>query len=320
MPGAMLFLRGAPTYGATRAVRPPLFVQGSQSNHDHAADLSVHPHHRRGAGAVRGARRRAGAGAPGASYRARRCSTPIRRSCTEGDARRSSTSTSARACARSVSPFANDPFFQRFFGGRRRLRPAAGAHPVLARLRRHHQCRRRHRHQHACGQGRHRHADPRGAVRQARVRRAHRRPGRAHRPRRAQDREGRQRLSVPAVRRQRQARGRRRGARHRQPVRRRPDGDQRHHLGAWRAPRWRRPRRRCSCRRTRPSIPGNSGGALGRHERQARRHQHDDLLAVGRLGRHRLRHPLEPGAPVRRQRRQPGARSSGRGSAASSRP
>ncbi len=51
---------------------------------------------------------------------------------------------------------------------------------------------------------------------------------------------------------------------------------------------------------------GDQSGQLrrraGRHERQARRHQHDDLLAVGRLGRHRLRHPLEPRAPLRRQR------------------
>ena len=37
--------------------------------------------------------------------------------------------------------------------------------------------------------------------------------------------------------------------------------------------------------------PGNSGGALVDAERQPRGHQHADLLALGRLPGHRLRHP-----------------------------
>ena len=253
MPRRYAILCAAPHLWSDAADFRRALCQGSLSNHDHADDLCLHPHRpppRWRCARRSPPRRRRSARCP---RRARRCNTPIRRSCSK--AAPAVVNVYVRSRVRtSVSPFANDPFFQRFFGGGR-LRPAAGAHPILARLRRHHQCRRRHRHQHACRQGRHRHADPRGAVRQARVRRAHRRPGRAHRSRRAQDREGRQRLSVPAVRRQRQARGRRRGARHRQSVRRRPDGDQRHHLGAWRARRWRSPRRRCSCRPTPPSIP-----------------------------------------------------------------
>ena len=42
--------------------------------------------------------------------------------------------------------------------------------------------------------------------------------------------------------------------------------------------------------------PGNSGGALVDMLRQARRHQHRDLLARRRLDRHRLRHPRQHGA------------------------
>ena len=42
--------------------------------------------------------------------------------------------------------------------------------------------------------------------------------------------------------------------------------------------------------------PGNSGGALVDHLRQARRHQHRDLLARRRLDRHRLRHSRQHGA------------------------
>ena len=42
--------------------------------------------------------------------------------------------------------------------------------------------------------------------------------------------------------------------------------------------------------------PGNSGGALVDLSRQAGRHQHRDLLALGRLARHRLRHSRQHGA------------------------
>ena len=41
----------------------------------------------------------------------------------------------------------------------------------------------------------------------------------------------------------------------------------------------------------------------GRHGRPRGRHQHGDLLALRRLARHRLRHPLQPGQADRRQRR-----------------
>ena len=70
-----------------------------------------------------------------------------------------------------------------------------------------------------------------------------------------QDRGRRRRLPVPRVRGQRHARGRRPGARHRQSVRRRPDGDQRHRLGAGAHRDRRSPTRRCSSRPTPPSIP-----------------------------------------------------------------
>ena len=48
--------------------------------------------------------------------------------------------------------------------------------------------------------------------------------------------------------------------------------------------------------------PGQLRRRPRRHDGQARRHQHHDLLAVRRLARHRLRHPVEPRAPLRRQR------------------
>ena len=42
--------------------------------------------------------------------------------------------------------------------------------------------------------------------------------------------------------------------------------------------------------------PGNSGGAAGRHGRPYGRHQHRDLLALGRLAGRRLRHSRQHGA------------------------
>ena len=49
--------------------------------------------------------------------------------------------------------------------------------------------------------------------------------------------------------------------------------------------------------------PGNSGGALVDMGGRVRRHQHGDLFPLGRLARHRLCHPLQPGQADRRQRR-----------------
>ena len=60
----------------------------------------------------------------------------------------------------------------------------------------------------------------------------------------------------------RRAQGRRRGARHRQSVRRRPDRDRRHRLARSAAPAWASTRSRTSSRPTPPINPGNSGGAL----------------------------------------------------------
>ena len=76
--------------------------------------------------------------------------------------------------------------------------------------------------------------------------------------------------------------GRRPGARHRQSVRRRPDRDARHRLGAGahpgrhhRLPVLHPDRRRHQSRQFRRRA--------GRHDRQAGRHQHRDLLALRRL-------------------------------------
>ena len=196
------------------------------------------------------------------------------------------------------SPFANDPIFRMFGQG---FGVPARARAELARLGRDHQRRRRHRDQHARRQGRHRHADPRSARRQARVRRQDRRPGRQDRPRGPQDRQPRGLVPVPRVLQLRPDRGGRRGARHRQPLRRRPDRDERNHL-------------RADADRDgsvghagvpadgRRDQPRQLGRRARRHAGQARRHQHDDLLADRRLRRHRFRHTLEPRAHRCRQR------------------
>ena len=49
--------------------------------------------------------------------------------------------------------------------------------------------------------------------------------------------------------------------------------------------------------------PRQLGRRAGRHGRPRGRHQHGDLLALGRLARHRLRHPVQPREAVRGQRR-----------------
>ena len=123
------------------------------------------------------------------------------------------------------SPFANDPFFQYFFGDQDDFRLAR---PALAepRVRRHRLRRRLHRHQQPRGR-RQRARDHRRPADKREVKgQAHRhRPG--HRHRTAQDRS--QRAARPAVGRLVEAAGRRMGAGHRKPVSVEPDRHGRHH-------------------------------------------------------------------------------------------
>ena len=169
MPGAMLFLRAAPTYRSSRDIRRAV-LQGSRSNHDHADELTTHPH--RSPPRWRWSRlspphRRRSAQLPPSRTALQYSYSPIVKKATPAVV-----NVYVRSRVRtSVSPFANDPFFQRFFGGRggfglpqERIQSSLGSGVIISR-------RRRHRHQHARRQGRHRYADPRGAVRQARVRR-----------------------------------------------------------------------------------------------------------------------------------------------------
>ena len=118
-----------------------------------------------------------------------------------------------------------------------------------------------------------------------------------------------ERFPALAVRQFRRSAGRRRRARHRQSVQRRPDRDARHRLGGRaHAGRHHRlsvlhpDRRRHQSRQFRRRA-GRFGGASGRH-------QHRDLLAHRRLDRHRLRDPGQHGArgrELRQGRRQRGA-------------
>ncbi len=93
----------------------------------------------------------------------------------------------------------------------------------------------------------------------------------------------------------RRARSRRPRARRRRSLRRRADGDERHRLR-------RRPHqsRHQRFRLLHPDRRRHQSGQFrrraGRHGRQARRHQHRDLLAHRRLDRDRVRHPLRHGA------------------------
>ena len=110
------------------------------------------------------------------------------------------------------------------------------------------------------------------------------------------------------------AAGRRPRARHRQSVRRRPDGDQRHRLGAG-ADR----RRKLELRVLHPDRCGHQSGQFGRRAGRSRwpagRHQYGDLFAIRRLGRHRLCHPGQHGASWWPRPASTAARSCGRGSA-----
>ena len=116
------------------------------------------------------------------------------------------------------------------------VRRAARADAAVARLRRHRRSLRPDRHQ----QPRHRRRRPGEdfARRQARVRGRCRAQGPPRRPCGAA-RQGRQQGALPGdrLRQLRRTAGRRRGAGGRQSVRRRPDRDPRHRLGAWRGPR-----------------------------------------------------------------------------------
>ena len=100
------------------------------------------------------------------------------------------------------------------------------------------------------------------------------------RHRRSEDRERRRPLPLPRVRGQRQPRGRRHGACDRQSVRRRPDCDERHHLGAG-ALGGRRLRRAGLHSDGRSHQSRQLGRRAGRYDGPHRRHQHHDLLEVG---------------------------------------
>ena len=198
------------------------------------------------------------------------------------------------------------------------VRRAARADAAVARLRRHRRSVRPDRHQ----QSRHRRRRPGQdlARRQARVRGRCRAQGPARRSRGAA-RQGRQQGALPGdrLRQFRRVAGRRRGAGGRQSVRRRPDRDPRHRLGGGaHAGRHLRlsvlhpDRRRDQSRQFRRRA--------GRHGRAPGRHQHRDLLALGRLAGRRLRHSRHHGAGGGGLGRAPAAaRSSGPGSAPSSR-
>ena len=96
------------------------------------------------------------------------------------------------------------------------------------------------------------------------------------------------------VRRFGRAAGRRRGAGHRQSVRRRPDRDPRHRLGGGAHP-GRHHRLSVLHPDRRRHQSRQFGRRAGRSRRAPGRHQHRDLLALGRLAGHRLRHSRQHG-------------------------
>ena len=193
------------------------------------------------------------------------------------------------------NPLFDDPIFRRFFGmpGGQGQVAAGRADAALARLGRHRRRRGPRGHQ----QPRHRGGRPGQGLarRQARVRGRDRAQGSALGPRGAAHQGAERALPGARIRRFRCAAGRRPGARHRQSVRRRPDRDPRHRLGGRAHPdRHHRlpvlhPDR---CRHQSRQF----GRRAGRSRRQAGRHQHRDLLALGRLAGHRLRHSRQHGA------------------------
>ncbi len=173
---------------------------------------------------------------------------------------------------------------------RRRQQPARGAagaeprvrlHRRPVGLRGHQQPRHRRRRRglrHAAGQH-----DAEGRDRRARRERRHR----------AAEGEVRQAAADGRFRRFGAVAGRRLGAGDRQPVRPGRHGDGGHRLGA-------RPRHPSGpVRRLHPDRRGDQPRQLRRpavqHGRPGHRHQHGDLLAVGRVDRHRLLHPVQHG-------------------------
>ena len=255
MPAAMLFLRAAPHVPGSRDIRRAV-LQGSQSNHDDAAELRsiirmiaaalalvvgrqaprrrrsrAVPPSRECAAVLLLADRQEGGARGGQRLRPlARAHVASRRSPTIPSSSASSADAAASACRRSAS--------------RARSAPASSSAPTASIVT-------------------NTHVVKGGAETEIRVALSDKREfdakrrcaGRADRSRRAEDREAAaQALSVPAVRRLRQARGRRHRARHRQSVRRRPDGDERHHLGAGAHRDRRSPTRRSSSRPTPPSI------------------------------------------------------------------
>ncbi len=193
------------------------------------------------------------------------------------------------------SPF--EEFFRDFFNRNRPEQPGrpglphAAAPRAVARLGLHHRRQRHRRDQ----QPRHR----RRGRDQRHPQGQHQHPRRAagyrptDRPRGAADQD-RQAAGRGGIRRQRHGGSGRLGAGHRQPLRPRRHGDGGHRLG----PRARHPpgavRRlhpdRCRHQPRQFRRPAVQPGWQGR------RHQHRDLLAFRRVHRHRLLHPVQPGA------------------------
>ncbi len=133
------------------------------------------------------------------------------------------------------------------------------------------------------------------AVGQARIRGRDRAEGSAQRSRGAQAEGHAREIPDARFRQFRRTDGRRRRARDRQSLRRRPDRDPRHHFGAGahtgrhhRLPVLHPDRRGDQSRQLRRRA--------GRHERQACRHQHRDLLALRRFAGHRLCDSRQHGA------------------------
>ena len=239
------------------------------------------------------------------------CAFPMRRS-SSGSRRRWSTSTPPRWWS-NRNPLLDDPFFRRFFGSpefgvpREQVQRSLGSGVIVDASRPR--------------------SSPTTTSSRGPTRSRSRSPTSANsRPRSCSrtpapilpscgSRHGRERFPALELGNSDAASGRRPGAGDRQSVRRRPDRDPRHRLGGgahagrhFRLPVLHPDRRRHQSRQFRRSA--------GRHGRQARRHQHRDLLALRRLAGHRLCHSRPTWCGWWSPRRaMAAARSSGRGSA-----
>ena len=114
---------------------------------------------------------------------------------------------------------------------------------------------------------------------------------------------GDSRFPTIELRRQRHARSRRSRARHRQSVRRRPDRDAAASSRRWPAPRSANPTARSSSRPTPPSTPATPAARWSTCPARLVGINTMIFSQIRRLARHRLRHPLQPRAPLRRERR-----------------